>query len=792
MYVVEKGLSIVEIDTWKTIGKSEKRIDAVEKAAGSIRFLADFTVPGLLHAKLVTNSQAHAHIRSVDITEAWKVPGVRAIVTGNTFPFHIGPILADRPPLAFSKVRYFGEPIAIVVADFEHQAKLAASKVKVEYEPIPVVNSPKQAFQTGTPLVHENAGQYMKIISNVYPVSGTNIGSHIKIRKGDFHSSWASCDTTVTADYSFNLTDHVALETRSVRVEINPAGRVIIHSTTQSPYTIKKVLNQFFNIELGNIVVHTPFVGGAFGGKGTVQLEPLGYLASQAVGGKLVKLDYDREEDLITAPCHIGLEATVRLGATKDGKITAAQYTFFVDSGAYTDQAAGITRAMALDCTGPYNIAHVWCDSYCMYTNHPYGTSFRGYGHPELTFVMERTMDQLAKRLNMDPTRLRLINAIKPGDTSPTQAVLSSNNTGDVEKCIERAKELIHWAEGQRIEIGKNKVRAKGVSSFWKTSTTATNAHAGVVLTFEADGTINLNCAAIELGQGTKTILAQILAERMKMEMDKIHVTMELNTQYDPHQWRTVASSTTFLAGRAVLAAAEDAINQLKRTASIAMQCSMDDLDVGGGMVYLKGNPQYWIKVKDLALGYKFPNGHAVEGQVIGRGKYIQRHLTPMDKETGFGKPGPWWSVGGQAVEVELNTRDYTYKILKAVTVLDGGTILNPTMATQQMRGGMYLGLSWASSESFTFDEQGIVQNPQLRSYKILRFGEQPMEYLVDFIQSPDIDGPYGARGIGEYGDIGMAAALANSLSTAAQVELNHLPLIPELIWKATRRGGQS
>ena len=163
-----------------------------------------------------------------------------------------------------------------------------------------------------------------------------------------------------------------------------------------------------------------------------------------------------------------------------------------------------------------------------------------------------------------------------------------------------------------------------------------------------------------------------------------------------------------------------------------------------------------------------------------------------MDKETGFGKPGPWWSVGAQAVEVELNTRDFTYKILKAVTVLDGGTILNPTMATQQMRGGMYLGLSWASSESFIFDEQGIVQNPQLRSYKILRFGEQPVEYLVDFIQSPDIDGPYGARGIGEYGVIGMAAALANSLSTAAQVELNHLPLIPELIWKATRRGGSS
>lgn len=296
-----------------------------------------------------------------------------------------------------------------------------------------------------------------------------------------------------------------------------------------------------------------------------------------------------------------------------------------------------------------------------------------------------------------------------------------------------------------------------------------------------------MSCAAIELGQGTKTILAQIIAERLKMEMNMIHITMEVNSSYDPHQWRTVASSTTYLGGRAVLAACDDAISQLKRTAAIALQCSEEDLEVGGGRVYLKPNPEYGVQIKDIALGYQFPNGHAVEGQVVGHGKYIQRHLTPMDKETGFGKPGPWWSVGTQAIEVEWDTRDYTYKILKAVTVLDGGTIINPATATQQMRGGMYLGLSFASSEEFLFDEKGIVQNPQLRTYQIIRFGEQPMEYLVEFIESPAADGPYGARGIGEYGVIGMAGALANSLSTAAQVELNHLPLIPELIWKTKK-----
>lgn len=174
---------------------------------------------------------------------------------------------------------------------------------------------------------------------------------------------------------------------------------------------------------------------------------------------------------------------------------------------------------------------------------------------------------------------------------------------------------------------------------------------------------------------------------------------------------------------------------------------------------------------------------------MIGTGKHVQTHLTPMDEKTGFGKPGPWWSVGVQAVEVELDKTDYTYKVLKALTVLDGGTIINPMMATQQMRGGMYLGLSFASTESYIFDENGIVLNPQLRNYQMLRFGEQPEEYLVDFVQTPSLEGPYGARGIGEYGVIGMAPALANALSSAMGLELNQLPLTPEMIWRAAEEG---
>lgn len=774
-----------------TVGFAEQRIDVIEKSTGNVKYLADTFSSGMLHAKVATSTEAHARIKSIDTSEAWKVPGVQAIVTGETYPFPIGPILADRPPIAFEKVRYFGEPIAVVVADHPYQAKQAAAKIIVEYESLPIVNSVEQAFQNDAPLIHEQSGQYTKIIDNVYPVPGTNIASHIKIRKGEFGKAWATCKDTFSATYSFNLSDHAAMETRTATVEINPDGRVIVHSTSQSPFTIKKIFNQFFNIDVGKIIVHIPMLGGAFGGKGAVQLEPLAYLASSAVGGKLVKLQFEREEDMMTAPCHIGFNATVKLGVNEEGKLIAGQYTFLIEAGAYSDQAAGITRAAALDCTGPYHIPNVWCDSYCMYTNHPYATSFRGYGHPELTFAIERTMDRFAEKLKMDPIEFRLLNVIKPGHTTPTQSVLNANNIGDAAKCMKRVKELIGW-DGKQPVGEDGVVRAKGVALFWKTSTTSTNAQAGALLKFEADGTVNLSCAAVELGQGTKTILAQLAAERLKMNVSDIHVTMEVNTQYTPHQWRTVASSTTFLAGNAVLAAADDAIRQLKRIGAVALQCSEEDLDVGNGRVYVKAKPDFGINIETIALGYKYPNGHTVGGQIIGVGVHVQRHLTPMDKDTGFGNPGPWWSVGAQAVEIEWDESKYTYKVVKAVTVMDGGTIINPMTATQQMRGGIFLGLSIASGESFEFNDQGVIQNPDLRTYQLMRFGEQPGEYIVEFIETPAEDGPYGARGIGEYGVIGAAAALANSLSLATNVELTELPLTPETIWRTRRATNDS
>lgn len=768
------------------IGKSVPRKESLDKVTGAARYTDDYDIPGLLHARMVTSPYAHAKIKSIEYANALKASGVRAVLTGQYFPQLIGSTIVDRPPIAMDKVRYNGEPVAVVVADSEAEAEKAAQLIKVEYEALPVVNSPSEALKKDAPFVHEKLGQY-KIIDEAFPEANTNIANRTKIRKGDIKKGWAKSEVTVEASFSFPPSDHAAMETRCVRAEILPEGKVIIYSASQAPFVIKKLISYFFKVDPGKVIVNVPLVGGAYGGKTAVQLEFIAYLCSKAVGGRQVKLTNTREEDLITSPVHIGLDAKIKLGCTKAGKLTAAEITYLFDGGAYSDRAVIISRAAGIDCTGPYNIENVWCDSLCLYTNHPYATAFRGFGHPELTFSIERTMDILANKLRMDPLELRLRNAILPGDTSATQTLLNKSNLGNLPKCIQRLAELIHWEEGKLVETQDGKVRAKGISCFWKNSNTALNAGGGAILTFNPDGSINLICGAVELGQGTKTALAQILAEKMKMDVDQIHVVMEVNTQTAPDHWKTAASRSILLVGRAILRAAEDVINQLSRIGAIALRCSPDELDVGGGRVFLRDNPKMGIEISKIAFGYTYPNGNSVGGQVIGRGSYVLKHLTILDPETGKGNPGPEWTVGASAVEVEFDKKEYTYKIIKAACVVDAGKVINAEIAKGQIAGGMNLGLSFASRESFLFADKGIIQNKQLRTYKILRFGENP-EYLVAFIETPQIDGPYGARGIGEYGVIGMPAALANSLSNAAQVSLNQLPLIPEFIWKA--KGG--
>lgn len=765
-----------------SIGKSIIRKDAVEKVTGTAKYTADAPTSNMYHVKLVISQHAHAKLKKVEVSRAWEVSGVRAILLGQSSLPLTGDEVKDRPILAFDRVRYFGEPIAAVVADEPFQAKKAAELIEVIYEPLPVLQSPKEALQRDAILLHENLASYDKV-QYVYPEKGSNVANRVKIRKGSIEQSLLNSEVIIEENFSLSPSDHTAMETRCVIAEVKQDGFVHFTSTTQAPYRIKEQMSNYFNIDEGKIIVNAPYVGGGFGGKVALHLELIAYLATVAVGGKQVKLQYTREEDMVTAPGRIGLEATVKLAAMKDGKITGAKLLYLFDTGAYSDKGTMISKAAAATCTGPYQIDNLWCDSLAVYTNHPYATAYRGFSHSELLFAFERAMDILARKLEMDPLELRKKNAILPGQTTPTQVPLNSSTVGDLPRCINKLKELMNWQEGIVTPVDNEKVRVKGISCSWKTSTIDSSASSGVVLLFNPDGSINVHSGIVEIGMGAKTILAQLLAEKLKMDVKKIHVHMEVNTQTTPEHYKTAASRGTLMAGRALVKAADDAIRQLKQIAAHVLICSPDDLVVGYERVYVREEPDAFIEVKDICYGYKYPNGYAIGGQIIGKGTYTLRHLTNLDRHTGIGKTGPEYTIGAQGVEVEFNTKDFTYKILKAYSVIDAGKVLNPQTAIGQIMGGMSMGLNHASSETFVFNEDGIVQNPRFRTYSPFRYGNHP-DYVVHFLENPHIDGPFGARGIGESGLIGMPAALANSLSIASRVELNRLPLTPEFIWR--------
>lgn len=764
-----------------SIGKSIMRKEAQDKAEGRLRYLNDYNSPDILYGALKTSSYAHAKIKSIDKSEALKMPGVRAVLTGEDLPYRFGIYLGDKPPLAVDKVRYYGEAVAAVVADSQEEADAAAEAIKVEYEALDVISFPGEALKDGAILIHEDMKSYSHIDA-IRPEPGTNVANRTKIRKGNIEEGFEKSFVIIDETFSFPPSDHVAMETRAAMAEILGDGRVVIHSTTQAPFVVKNLMAIYFGLDPGKVTVITHPIGGGYGGKAGMQLEGLVYLLSKAVGGRKVKLVNTREQDLVTSPGHIGLEASVKLGAAKDGELMAAELLYMFDSGAYADYAVNISRAAAIACTGPYRIPNVWCDSLCVYTNHPFATAYRGFGHIELAFAIERAMDMLADKLNMDPMELRLKNAIKRGDTSPTRSIMD-DNTGDLAACIKRTAEMVEWDKGSRIVTEDGKIRAKGFGCLWKAPAMPTNTDAGAIITFNEDGSINVHCGVVEIGQGIKTALAQIAAERMGMKPDMVHVIMDVNTSISPHDWATAASRGLMMAGRAVISACEDAISQIKHTASQVLRCPEEDLDVSDGRVFVKDDKHIGLLIKDVALGYVYPNGNAVGGQIIGRGRYISRRLTGIDPETGEGNPALEWTLGAEAVEIELDPEDCSYKVLKAVCTMDVGKVVNPAMARGQIMGAMAMALSYAKQEGFQFNKREQVVNNDLRSYKTLRFTDRP-QYLVDYIETPQGDGPYGARGLGEQGVIGIPGALANALSRAIGKPLNQLPLTPESIWR--------
>jgi len=771
-------------DLLRYVGQPVARDDAVAKVTGTAQYTHDLAVPGMLHAAVVTSPHASARIVRIDTAAAEALPGVRTVLTGDGLCYQLGLYMQDKCILARETVRYQGEAVVAVAADTLDIANEACRRIEVEYEPLEGVFDPREAMRDSAPLVHPNLHTYAHMEGVFFPKKDSNIAHHQKVRKGSFDQAFADADVTLSASFYNPPVQHAPMETHATIAHALPGGSAEIWTSSQSPYTVRHLMSVAFDIPHADIRVHVPYVGGGFGGKAGLGLEPLAYVLSRAAK-RPVKAVATREQEFNTLPSRQGLHSTIQIGASAAGDILAFKATYIWDAGAYADYGVNIGRAAAYAGAGPYAIDHCWIDSYVVYTHKVFGTAYRGFGHLEVLWGVERAIDMLARKLEIDPVAFRRRNLLKPGDTTITGEPFTPGH-GSPATCLNAVADAIDWP-APCLPAPAGKVRGKGIAMLHKAPAMPTYTSCSAVIKLDEDGAADVLVSGVDYGQGTYTVLKQIAAEELKLDIDKVHVAWECDTAFTPYDWQTVASRFAYMGGNAVIEAAADCLQQIRHVAAQALDVSPDELVCEAGTVHPRGRSERSIEYKDLALGYSFPNGNSIGGPVIGHGRYIATGLTHLDPATGQGLPAQYWTYGAHAVEVEVDIETGEIEILSIVTSLDAGKVLNPKLAVGQVVGGVIQGVGSALWEGFRFDPDGRLLNPSFVDYKIPTAKDLPRETKQIFLENPQPGGPYGARGIAEHPMISVPSAIGNALHAALGIEFRELPLTYERILLAIR-----
>ncbi len=772
------------------VGKKAGRPDMVEKLTGEAMFVSDMEFPGMLHAQLKKSPFARARIKHIDTTKAASMPGVRAVVIGDELDYHIGLYIVDKYILAKGEVRHYGEAVAAVAAETLEQARAAVEAIEVEYEPLPPVLHHMDALKPDAPLVHPDLGSYGYVAAAFTPKPGTNIANHTKLRKGDVEKGFEQSEFIVEREYSCPSVQHVPMETHVAIVQWGMGDKVSIWTSAQSPFTVRNLFCNAFKLPHINVRVQIPYVGGGFGGKAGIGVEPLCAVLSRKANGKPVKFQASREEEFSLLPCRSALTYHIKTGVSADGKIIAQKMTMYWDAGAYADYAVNVTRASGYSAAGPYEIPNASVDAYTIYTNKPYGTAYRGFGHVEFHWAVERHMELIASAIGMDPLEFRLKNALRPGSKTLTgEEILTS--TGNVVRCINEAARMINYGKLTPAEQAREKQTGwkigKGVAALHKAPAMPSFTATAVVLKMNEDGSVLVNIALTDYGQGTYASIRQIVAERLGFSIDKIKVAFENDTDRDPYDWQTVASKGLIMSGNAAILAAEDLLKNAYAVAAEALRANPRDLGHDGEKVFVKHHPALSVKFSAMAVGLAMPNGNGIGGPLIGVGRYIAQGLSNLDKETGEGNPALDWTYGAHGMIVEVNEATGEYHVLKVGSVYDVGRAINPEIVRGQAIGGMMQGLGTAICEGYIYDQQGRLLNPSFTDNKIPTSKDLPMEIECAVVETPQIDGPYGARGVGEHSMISVAAALGNAIQKATGAEIMHMPMRFEDVWRSMR-----
>lgn len=751
------------------VGKTVPSNGSRDIITGRAKYTTDLSFPGMLVGKLLYAEHPCARIVNLDVTQAQRIPGVVAVITHEDIPGENSYTVydTDQPVLVEDYVRYQGDVLAAVAAESEEAARAALAAIKVEYEVLPGVFDVREAMKPDALQVWPNRG---------------NIYDHLVIEFGDPRAGFEGADIVIENTYSTPRIEHSYLEIEGAVARIGEDGTVIVYAGCQAPFRDRDQVARSLGLPDNIVRVVVPFVGGAFGGKDEVHVQIHAALLAYKTG-RPVRLIRSREESIKTHVKRHGTLIRYKSGATKDGLITAIEVEAIGDTGPYANMGKQVMHIVANHASGPYKIPNARIDAYTVFTNNPICGAMRGFGMPQAHFACESQMDALARATGLDPLEIRLRNGLENGSVLPNGVIVS--NGWDIRQCLHKAAELSKWdaRKNDQRELKPKPYlrRGWGMSAMLDSFGLGRNVpdNAAIELDMNRDGTLFIRTGAVDYGQGLHTILKQLAAETLGVDLSAIKLITP-DTEKTLDAGSTSASRQTFVSGNALLRAAEPIKRSLLQTASEEVDLSVDLLSLKDGFVYAE-DEKLDLSIGDLAFKTWSKNR-----TLSGLGYYTFEYHDEAFLKDGYPNACEYYTFGVQIARVLVDIDTGQVTVEEIMTVVDPGKVLNPRGAIGQIEGGTSMGFGYATMEDLTVKD-GRTLNNSLESYLIPTAQDVP-EMQTCFRETPESYGPYGARALGEAGVIPTVPAILNAVSDAlGGIPFNIIPITPERVLAAIK-----
>jgi CO/xanthine dehydrogenase Mo-binding subunit len=762
----------------REVGRSVPRLESHAKVDGSAEYIYHLRVPGMLHGKICRSTVPHARIVRIDTSAALAVKGVHAVITAEDVrtlisdPYY-GPAFHDQPILAIDKVRFVGEPVAVVLASNVHVAEEAADLVVIQYEPLEAVFDEVAAAKPGAPVIHDflrPAGMFPDL-QHLKGRAETNVALDARVLRGDVDKGFAESDRVFENVFRSGKVIHATFEPTVTLVELNNTNGLTVHTSTQSPSFVRAELSRLLGWPENRVRVRTAFLGGSFGAKLYIKLEALVAVCALLVR-KPVRIGLTMEEEFCTITKH-GATVRIKTGVAKDGRIIAREVETWWNGGAYADIGPRVSQKSGFTAAGPYDIDNVSLKNYAVYTNDPPAGALRGFGISQVVWAYECQNDIIARSLGIDPLDFRRRNILRDGRPHATGTIMTDAEIGDV---LDQLSDRMKW--DQPFDHGTGPVRrGRGLAIGFKASIAPTTSVAFVNV--YGDGSCCVSISTVDMGQGSDTAMAQIAAETLGISTEAIRV-VHPDTDVTPYDMATLGSRSTYHMGNAVQLAAEDIRVQFLEIAAAVFQTNIEQLEFRDGAVI---SPSGARKTMRELMHARFA---MQAGNVIGMGTFTPPYVKPDSRTGQSAQITPFWMLAGAAAEIEVDTETGRIRVTKLVNVGDVGRAVNPAITKRQLIGAGTMQLGFTLFEEMRFNE-GQVINASLADYKIPGMLDIPEDFSAGLVEIPHEHGPFGAKGIGETGMFSVSPAIANALTDAIGVRITELPLTPERVLRAIR-----